>query len=107
MQNQNNNEYYVNGANKCCPVPVEKCIPQTGLSVCGEQAKHEYLCYLESEKCKVEPEPTFSMCDYDPSEIYFMQYRSKRAFYNEWWKENLFKDIYNRKAHRYKKQGDS
>lgn len=105
MNNNSDKKFYVDKAQNCCEIPSESCIPET-LSSCGDDARQQYLCYLEAEKCKVEPDPTFSMCDWDPSEVYFMQYRSKKAFYNEWWKENLFDDIYNINAHKYNKGGN-
>lgn len=104
MNQEKKNKFYVDEAQNCCPVPIEQCVPET-LSVCGKNAKEAYECYLREQECKVEPDPCFSMCDYDPSEVYFLQYRSKRAFYNEWWKEDLYNDIYNVNAHKYKKGG--
>jgi hypothetical protein len=98
------NKYYVDEAQNCCPEPEEECIPET-LSVCGDTAKDAYEKYLKDEECKEEEDPEFHICDWDYSEVYFMQYRSKRAFYNEWWKEDLFKDIYNIKAHKHNKGG--
>lgn len=87
---------------KCCPVEIEQCIPEK-LSVCGESAREAYEEYLKQEACKPEPEQCIGNCDFDWSEVYFMQYRSKQAFYNEWWKKDLYKDIYNIKGHKYKK----
>jgi hypothetical protein len=90
---------YVNEAGTCCPVQVEKCIPER-LSVCGEAAREAYEKYLHDEACKKEEKQFTGLCDDDPNEVYFMQYRSKRAFYDEPWLKTMYKDIYNINAHK-------
>lgn len=92
----------MNNLEYCCPQEVEHCVPEP-VNICAEYAKKEYEDYLLAEECKQEEEVCFNICDFDENEIYFMQYRSKRAFYNEWWKKDLYKDIYNFRAHKYKK----
>lgn len=88
----------------CCPIN-DNCEKER-LTPCAEKAKKEYEEYLISEECKPEEEVTFNICrDYDPSEIYFLQYRSKRAFYNEWWKKDMYKDIYNINKNKRKSRG--
>lgn len=94
------NKNYIDNAGNCCKTEQEcEKITETP---CGSQAKQEYEEYLRKEACKPEPEICYDICDYDPNEIYFMQYRSKKAFYNEWWKKDLYKDPYNIRAHKFK-----
>lgn len=66
----------------CCPKDC-KCPECREPNTCGEIAKNVWEQYLESEKCQVEPEVTFNMCDYDPDRVYFMQYRSPRSLINQ------------------------
>ena len=60
----------------CCKPNECTCKTPQG---CGENAKREFEKYLEAEACKPEPEVTFNICDYDPDQVYFMQYRSPRS----------------------------
>lgn len=74
----------------CCPEPEESCVQNI---TCNDW-ENKYKIYLEQEKCKPEEPWVFNPCDHDPNEVYFMQYRSKRAFYNEWWKDKFKERIY-------------
>ena len=71
--------YKLDEYDMCCPQDAEKCPVDNSCN----NWKDQYDKYLELEKCKPEEKFEFNLCDYDPNEIYFMQYRSKRAFYNE------------------------
>ena len=76
-----NSNYYDKLDPLCCEVCEEtKCkCPET----CGEIAKAEWEEYMQKEACKPEEFEPFNPCDYDPNGIYFMQYRSKNAVYDE------------------------
>lgn len=64
----------------CCK--PDECNCKESPQTCGEKAKREFEKYLEAEACKPEPEVTFNLCDYDPDQVYFMQYRSPRSLIN-------------------------
>ena len=67
----------------CCPTKNCECVKCSEPQTCGEIAKTAWEAYLESEKCRVEPEVTFNICEYDPDQVYFMQYRSPRSLVNQ------------------------
>lgn len=94
---KNNTNIYDPNYEYCNCCKQEVCVNER--KTCAsphKEAWEEYLCNEKEEEGEA-----WELCDYDPNEIYFMQYRSKRAFYNEWWKKGLFKDIYNRNKHKY------
>lgn len=65
----------------CCPQEQSECPVDNSCN----SWKSQYELHLAMEECKPEEPFNFNICDYDPNEVYFMQYRSKKAFYNEWW----------------------
>lgn len=76
----------------CCCIDKCKCNkPKEDTISCSNQAKKDWEEYLEKEKCKPEPEVTFNICEYDPSEVYFLQYLSKRTLANQEFTRNGIK----------------
>ena len=96
---RNNQNYYkILEEDICCcskPKPCDcGCKEPT---VCSENAKTEWEKYLESEKCQIEPEVTFNICDYDPDQVYFMQYLSPRSLIGHTWISNkIFDDSFDK-----------
>ena len=64
--------------NNCTPFEGEKK-PEIVITKtpCEEKAKKEWEDYLIREGCEKKEDPPFKLCDYDPNEVYFMQYRPK------------------------------
>ena len=62
----------------CCPEPEESCVQDT---TCNDW-KDKYKIYLEQEKCKIEKPFIFDICNHDPNNVYFMQYRNLNGKYN-------------------------
>lgn len=91
---RNNSEYYkrLEEDIECCCKQECRCKPCEEPISCSDKAKRDWEEYLEIEKCKPEPEVTFNICDYDPSEIYFLQYLSKRTLANQEFTRNGIKN---------------
>ena len=77
----NNNNLELDEYGMCCPKKAVQPCPEDKSCNKWKKQWEDYLCNEPPEK---DPEP-YNWCDYDPNEVYFMQYRSKRAFYNEPW----------------------
>lgn len=78
-----NENYYTRLEEDICCCTHHECTCGKQPKTCGEKAKKAYEKYLEEEKCKPEPEVVFNICEYDPDQVYFLQYLSKRTLANK------------------------
>ena len=83
---KNNPNYYKRLEEDICCCQEEKCTCER-LTPCAVDAKDAWEKYIEAERCKPEPVVEYNICEYDPDQVYFMQYLSPRTLY----KQNLIK----------------
>lgn len=88
---RNNQNYYKILEEDICCCPTEQCECKSSQN-CGDKAKTAWDRYLEAEKCKTEIEVEYNICDYNPDQVYFMQYLSPRSLYNKEFTENGIKN---------------
>lgn len=69
-----NKGYYIDEFGQKCP--CKPCPKVEEPKTCGDKFKKQWEEYLD--RCEPEPEIDFDLCrDYDPNQVYFMQYRPK------------------------------
>ena len=84
-----NENYYKRLEEDICCCTNQDCSCKEA-KTCGEVAKKQYEEYLQVEACKPEPEVTFNICEYDPDQVYFMQYRTKLTLPRDQWEIKIF-----------------